>query len=86
MTSGNIVIELAVMAVCIYSGYGVGRPSNNTGTEEMLRRHRKPYLWLWFALAVSGIIIAFNIADFTMIVIAVGLLIGFAIGRRATPS
>ena len=86
MSSANITIELAVLLVCIYSGYGVGKPAKNTGTEEMLRQHRKPYIWLWFAMVVSGIFIAVNIADFTMIVIAVGLFLGFTAGRKATPS
>lgn len=85
MSAENILIELAVLAVCIYSGYGFGRPSTNAGTEEILRKMRRTYIWLWFALALSGILIALSIADYTMIFIAVGLLIGFLAGRKSSP-
>jgi len=77
-----VLIELAVLFVCIYSGFGIGKPSSDSQTEDALRQMRKPYLWLWYGIALSGVLMAFSIADFTMITIAIGLLIGFLASRR----
>jgi hypothetical protein len=83
MSNGNLFIELAVLAVCIYCGYGFGKPATDPAHEKLLRGKRRIYLWLWGALVFSGILIAFSVADYTMLFIGAGFAIGFA-ARRAT--
>jgi small-conductance mechanosensitive channel len=80
MTTGDILLQLVVAAICFETGRTIGKPTRDRQVEERRRRWMNVFLSAVALIGIIATIGAFfiSVAQFVTIVsVTVGLLLGF---------